>query len=121
MVTCTRKDPNLPLQLDYTQTKPDQNRKNILSKVFCPFASVVVGSMTRLKNFFTLGQMIFGSSACQIVLGIFSVVLYVQDILQDALVISTAISSKETYSVLSNFHVLERSLGLFMAFVFGFR
>ena len=55
-----------------------------------------------------------------LLLTILSSVLYMQDIFQDILVISGSISSQETYFVLYTLKVNEKSLGYFMACVFGF-
>ena len=77
--------------------------------------------MSRLKNMLLIGQKLYETGVCQLLVGVCAVAIYIQDILQDILLISAATTSQETYNVLSYFHISEKYLGFSMAFVFGIR
>ena len=54
-----------------------------------------------------------------VLLGLFSIATYVQDIFEDILVIASSLSSKEVYRVLFNLKMPERAFGSVMAIMFG--
>ena len=59
------------------------------------------------------------SCALAVLLTIFSVFTYVQDIFEDILVIATSLSSKEVYRVLFNLKMAEKAFGYVMITMFG--
>ena len=77
--------------------------------------------MGQLQNVAKWTRILYQSIAFRLLMTAFSVILYVQDILQDVLIITATISSEEVYNVLSDFEIAERKLGYFMAFMFGLR
>ena len=58
------------------------------------------------------------SNICLFFWSLFSAGIYIQDILQDALVASASLSSKEKYHILSNWEVEEKTFGYTMIAIF---